>query len=232
MANAAGRTQAYSVLSGWRNLPHLWFLRWHTPLREGMNTCFDSPSMATKISAASVTCDRTGLLELESSKGDSCGTACRQLGSAQGRPRVEQWWFMEIPSETALCALFQAKLGSQVTLEGMCTKFSYEDLTFYRVESHLIQTICWTSSWAFPFFIDPSCSTSAQCNKSLLRARHQGYRAEWYSGPCFGDDSGQVEVKVIHLCIFSLPWLWGWGCGLCASQLPELSIGPIILLMK
>lgn len=49
---------------------------------------------------------------------------------------------MEIPSDKVLCALLQARLGSQVILEGMCTKFSDEDLKFYRLESHLIQTIC------------------------------------------------------------------------------------------
>lgn len=49
---------------------------------------------------------------------------------------------MEILPEKVLCALLQAKLGSQLILEGMCIKFSDEDLKFYKLESHLIQTIC------------------------------------------------------------------------------------------
>jgi hypothetical protein len=49
---------------------------------------------------------------------------------------------MEMLPEKVLCALLQDKRGSQVILERMCMKFSDEDLTFFRLESHLIQTIC------------------------------------------------------------------------------------------
>lgn len=109
-----------------------------------INAHFDLPKMAIKISAVSVTHCRTELLELWSHlKVNACGAVCLQLRNAQGRLRIEHRWFMEIPSEKVVCALLRGELGSQVILEGMCMKFSDEDLEFYRLESHLIQTICW-----------------------------------------------------------------------------------------
>lgn len=158
-----------------------------------------------------------------------CATFCLQLGNAQGRHWIEQWWFMEIPSEKVLCALLQDKLGSQVMLEGMWMKFSDEDLKFYRLESHLIQTICGNiklSPLLFSYISHILCQFSitnihwgpTECQLlGLQRWTTQRFlflrRLLWSSGSqrySFHVFSNlNCEVKV---------------CNLCASQLPGLSI--------
>lgn len=164
---------------------------------------------------------------MESSKGECSVWHCLQLGNAQG------WhWAIMIHGNSIweiLCALLQDNIGSQVMLEGMWMKFSDEDLNFYRLESHLIQTICWNVK------LSPSLSSYIShilCQFSITDIRWgpkecqmlglQRWTTQWflflrclpwsngsqsYSSQVFSNLSCEVRV-----------------CNLCASQLPGLSI--------
>lgn len=166
---------------------------------------------------------------VESSKGECSVQLCLQLGNAQGRHWTEQWWFMEIPSEKVLCTLLQDKPRSQVILEGMWMKFSDEDMKFYRLESHLIQTICWNvklSPSLFSYISHSVCQVSiidirwgtTECQTLglqrwtiqwflFLRCLSWSSRSQSYSFHVFSNLNCEVRV-----------------CNLCASQLPGLSI--------
>lgn len=136
---------------------------------------------------------------------------------------------MEILSEKVRCALLQDKLGSQVILEGMWMEFSDEDLKFYRLESHLIQTICWNVKLSPSLF---SYISHILCQFSITNIR-------W--GPTECQTLGlQRWTTQWFLFLRCLPWSSGSQsysshvfsnlscevrvCNLCASQLPGLSI--------